>query len=503
MQNYSSGKDPLGNLLEILFSKKLMLAAGFCCVFGMVIAGVALMPATYEAYTSIYISAPALPQVEVPYMSEVRSRSFLSNQTRVIKSRLILEKVVRALDLQRKQKPESGFKARLKNWVMQALNFSEPESSPVEEAINSLKDRVDVYLPRDSNIAYIRARTKTAESAAMLANAIAQTYIEYTDSLLISKAKSSYDYIEKQVAEANQKLMVSESALNEFKKKEKVFSINEESSIVIQKIAELTAKYQDTEHKIEDALRQTNDVAVEESAPPPPETPVKAEVYSSPEITNLTNQLEKLQNELSAARAALRDEHPDVKILRHRIEQTQQLIEQAKAEQPVEMPPAANPQPKSPAATGQKNIGKDIDKLQFEKNYLSDQISKLKVRLEELTNKQFLYEKLMRNFERDQQALKALNGKLENASLLKANDLAQGSIRIIDKAFPPLSPLKQKKIIFLLVGFVVAIVVSVGTVLVAEYLDDSLKTPDEAKTYLDLPVLGVIPAVSRKLRRAA
>jgi succinoglycan biosynthesis transport protein ExoP len=503
MQNYSSRKDPLGNLLEILFSRKMMLAAGFFCVFGMVIVGVALMPATYEAYTSIYISAPALPQVEVPYMSEMRSRSFLSNQTRVIKSRLILEKVVRALGLQREEKQESGFKSRLKNSVMRALNFSKPESNPVEEAINSLKDSVDVYLPRDSNIVYIKARTRTAESAAGLANAIAQTYIEYTDSLLISKAKSGYDYIEKQVAEANHKLMVSESALNEFKKKEKVFSINEESSIIIQKIAELNAKYQEAVHKIEDALRQINDVDAEESAPLSPATPVKAKAFSSPEITNLTNQLEKLQNELIAVRAALRDEHPDVKILRHRIEQTQQQLEQAKAGQTVEMPPSANLQPKSPAATGLKNSEKEIEKLQFEKNYLSDQISKLKERLEELTNKQFLYEKLMRNFERDQQALKVLNSKLENASLLKANDIAQGSIRIIDEAFPPLSPLKQRQLIFLLVGFVVAVVVSVGTVLVAEYLDDSFKTPEEAKTYLDLPVLGVIPAVSRKLRRAA
>jgi succinoglycan biosynthesis transport protein ExoP len=499
MENYNSRKDPLGNLIEILFARKLMLAIGFFCAFGMVIGGVALMPSTYEAYTSIYISAPALPQVEVPYMSELRSRSFLANQTRVIKSRFILEKVVRALELQKVAKGKSNFARRLKNRVMQALNFSKPESSPVEGAIGNLKDRMEVYLPRDSNIVYIKVRTKTSESSALLANAIAQTYIEYTDSLLSSKARSSYDYIEKQVEDANQKLMASESALNEFKKKEKVFSINEESSIIIQKIAELNEKYQEAMHKLEDALRQTNNAEGTTFS----ENYYEARNYSSPEITNLTNQLSKLENELIAARASLRDEHPDVKILHHKIEQTEKLLEQAKAGQNIKMPPERNQKQNSTDSVSIKVAQKDMEKLQFEKNYLSNQIFNFKQRLEALTNKQFQYEKLMRNFERDQQALRALNNKLENASILKANDIAQGSIRIIDKAFPPLNPLKKGKIILLLVGFVVAIIVSVGTVLVAEYLDDSLKTPEDARSYLDLPVLGVIPKVTRKLRRAA
>ena len=443
MENYNSRKDPLGNLIEILFARKLMLAAGFFCVFSMVIAGVALMPSAYEAYTSIYISAPALPQVEVPYMSELRSRSFLANQTRVIKSRFILEKVVRALELQKVAKEKSNFARRLKNSVMQALNFSKPESNPVEEAIDNLKDRMEVYLPRDSNIVYIKVRTKTSESSASLANAIAQTYIEYTDSLLSSKARSSYDYIEKQVEEANQKLIVSESALNEFKKKEKVFSINEESSIIIQKIAELNGKYQEAMHKIEDALRQTNNVEGITLS----ENPNEAEVYSSTEVANLISQLRKLENELIAARASLKDEHPDVKILRHKIEQTEKLLEQTKAEQNIKMPPERNLKQNSTGSVNIKVAAKNMEKLQFDKNYLSDQIFILKQRLEELTNKQFQYEKLMRNFERDQQALRALNNKLENASILKANDIAQGSIRIIDKAFPPSNSLKQKKII--------------------------------------------------------
>jgi uncharacterized protein involved in exopolysaccharide biosynthesis len=309
--------------------------------------------------------------------------------------------------------------------------------------------------------------------------------------------------------------MFSESALNEFKKKEKVFSINEENSIIIQKIAELNAKYQETVYQIEDALRRKNNAEgeaeplsenyskAEGEAEPLSENYSKAEGYSSPEITNLTNQLEKLENELIAARSTLKDEHPDVKILRHKIEQKKRQIEQTKAEQTVTVSPESNLKQKRPNTAGPKKIEKEIEKLQFEKNYLSNQIYKLKERLEELTNKQFLYEKLMRDFERDQQTLKALNSKLENASILKANDIAQSSTRIIDKAFPPLKPLRQKKIIFLLVGFVVAIIVSVGTVLVAEYLDDSLKTPEEAKSYLDLPVLGVIPAANRKLSRAA
>ena len=57
--------------------------------------------------------------------------------------------------------------------------------------------------------------------------------------------------------------------------------------------------------------------------------------------------------------------------------------------------------------------------------------------------------------------------------------------------------------ILLAIGLIIAVVFGLGMAFVAEYLDDSLKTPNEAEKYLNLPVLGTVPHINRKIRKAA
>ncbi len=286
--------------------------------------------------------------------------------------------------------------------------------------------------------------------------------------------------------------------MNEFKRKEKIFSIDEESTLIIQKLIELNEQYQEINIQINDAeIYKENiaDIKVYRNE-------MNADSTGNLEMKKLNDQLERLKNELSVSMITLKENHPDVKILRSKIKQLESRLSGEKSKVYNSIQSENNIDGNSNSQDAVIN-DREIEKLKFRKNYLLNQIKTFEKKLEELTKKQTTYEKLSRKFERDENTLIALKSKLEAAKILKAKDDSQGSIRIIDKAFPPLYPLKKKKIMFLLIGFVAASIIGVGTALVTEYLDETLKTPDEAEKYLDLPILGTIPKATRKFFRVS
>lgn len=66
------------------------------------------------------------------------------------------------------------------------------------------------------------------------------------------------------------------------------------------------------------------------------------------------------------------------------------------------------------------------------------------------------------------------------------------NVQIVDKAVIPDKPEKPKKLLNIAVAFVLGLMVGVGISFFIEYLDNTIKTPDDVEKYLQLPVLAVI-----------
>lgn len=83
---------------------------------------------------------------------------------------------------------------------------------------------------------------------------------------------------------------------------------------------------------------------------------------------------------------------------------------------------------------------------------------------------------------------------LSNSFVDNAKDIySAGEIKIMDKGELPTSPVKPKKSLNIAIAFIVGLFVSIGISFLLEFMDSTLKTPEDIKKYLDLPVLGTIP----------
>ena len=82
-----------------------------------------------------------------------------------------------------------------------------------------------------------------------------------------------------------------------------------------------------------------------------------------------------------------------------------------------------------------------------------------------------------------------------------AGELRTSNIRIVDEAEVPTGPASPRIGLNLLLALFVGSMFAVGLAFFFEYLDNRIKTPDEIKTHLGLPFLGLIPLISKKESR--
>jgi capsular exopolysaccharide synthesis family protein len=78
-----------------------------------------------------------------------------------------------------------------------------------------------------------------------------------------------------------------------------------------------------------------------------------------------------------------------------------------------------------------------------------------------------------------------------------AAELRASNVSVIEKAESPLSPSKPRKTLSLILSAVVGLMGGVGVAFFLEYLDNTLKTPEEVERYLGLPNLAVVPDFTR------
>lgn len=116
----------------------------------------------------------------------------------------------------------------------------------------------------------------------------------------------------------------------------------------------------------------------------------------------------------------------------------------------------------------------------------------------ELAEKRLEEEKLVREVERLKKTAETLAEKTTETQIAKSINLGDTSVIVISAASVPLYPVKPNKKLNIAVAFVLGLMVFTMLAFIIEYLDNTLKTPDDVTRELELPVLGVIPAATAK-----
>jgi polysaccharide biosynthesis transport protein len=119
-----------------------------------------------------------------------------------------------------------------------------------------------------------------------------------------------------------------------------------------------------------------------------------------------------------------------------------------------------------------------------------------------MAEKMVQYNILKRESEADKSLYEGLLTKLKEAGI--SEGLKSSNLRVVDPAMIPSYPARPAKARNIALAFLVGLVGGIGLALLREYLDNTVKTPDDIETLTRLPSLAVVPAfgegVSHKRR---
>src|SRR5208283_2285608 len=108
-----------------------------------------------------------------------------------------------------------------------------------------------------------------------------------------------------------------------------------------------------------------------------------------------------------------------------------------------------------------------------------------------MSEKMVEYNILNREAEANKVLYEGLLTKLKEAGI--SAGLRSSNIRVVDPAMIPSTPARPAKARNVALAFLVGLVGGIGLALMREYLDNTVKTPDDIETLARLPSLAVVP----------
>ena len=416
---------------------------------------------TYQADATLIVKPdrPALVNIQgsQPFYQEYFNEGVdQRTQLHILKSREILERLVRELDLT-KYGVEPGDEERVVAKVRQAVQIV-----PV----------AGTYLVK------IIAKEVTPEKAIDLANTMAEVYIEYNLQTKLSSARKTLVWLNEQIVDLRSKVQNAYSALSDFQEENKILSLEMAPEVQAAKLSELTNIYQaakDNRAEAETRLRELQKIH-EQGADFGAEI---ALTLSDPVLEQLRAEITATKIERANLLQSYKEKHPKIKQMDLKLEALQQNLLSA-------------------INTQFQKLETDIKVLRNKEQNQAEALTAFKNDAVEINAKRLEYSKLKSEVSSTEELYNLLFRQLKETSI--TGDLVEkNTIRILESARTANNitpPLKREQIVAF--GAIIGLLLGIGLAFLFEYFDKTIKNPEDIEFHLGLPVLGTIPKIDKR-----
>jgi len=341
----------------------------------------------------------------------------------------------------------------------------------------------------------ISHRSTNPERNAALVNEIVKTFVGEDRRLAQERAKEDLKYYRDKLAAAKSYLAEIDGQLREF---------SQANPWLGDDVATINRDYQDAEEEEQGIRRQI--AAVEEEldelrkalAKEKPEIVVQRKVEAPPEVVAAREQYERATQIFKAINERYTPAHREW-------QKAKRLLDEAKAQlaavgdQGASVVEDTEPNPKYVALQAEiAKREKQLESLNILKLDANKRVSELYVRLrkapELLGEKRALEEQrelAAATVEEYQKGVRAAEKELQRL----LTEAYSSRFRVVEYARDDRTPVKSTQIKIVVLGLVLGLMTGVALVGLIEYLDQTFKSIDEARDYLGIPALGVIPAI--------
>jgi capsular exopolysaccharide synthesis family protein len=464
------GESHLWDYVHVLLRRRRLLLAVFAAIVALATLRTLLTRPVYEATAQLLIEKQNPNVLNFQGVTEERAGTgiddYYQTQYKLLQSRSLARRVVESLNLL--NDAEYGG-PRPKHEIEAILALPAGQSPDIEGAITDLLARTSVRPVRNSRLVNVSVASGRPELAANATNALAHLYIQQSLDLRFETSSEAGQWLGTQIEEQRKKAEEADHRLQELKRQEGLVNIEERRTLLDQRLKELGTALNErkTERLQKEALwRQMA------SASNPEELP---EVMRSGLVQSLRIELASLERQQAQLLERYLDQHPEVVKVRNQIQDTRSKI-RSEAQRVIR---AAENDYKAAAA---------------QESSVFSALETAKQETLQLGAKAVSYDTQKREVDAARQVLDGLMARAKQTDV--ASELKSTNIRIVDPAVVPSSPIKPRKIRDIALGILLGAFLSVGLAFFLEYLDNTLKTPDDVRQHLGAPLLGVVPELT-------
>jgi capsular exopolysaccharide synthesis family protein len=393
------------------------------------------------------------------YDEVVDMENYLETQSKILQSETLALQTIKSMDLGRY--PEFG-------GVANSLVWTHGKSSQARPAIlGAFLGRLSVRRVPNSRLIEVGFEAEDPQLASQVVNAHLQNFIEQNFRSKYDATTQASSWLSGELEELRIKVEKSEDARIAYERQNQIWRTNEKQDITTEKLGDLNKAVTDAQTQLaeKEALYRMATSGNVDALPAAQGNPVMQELLrhraelneqylvaldqygpNYPKVLRLAAQQKEVAENLDRARKTLIETvEQDYSTSRNRVELLQQNLDAQKAE--------AN----------------------------------------DMAEKLVQYQILQHDADSNKQLYDGLLQKLKEAGITAG--LKSSNIRVVDPALTPSSPSRPQRARNILLAILVGLVGGVGLALFREYLDNTIKSPDDVESISGLPSLAVVPSL--------
>ena len=447
------------------------------CLVALVGAGIhyAVTPKEFQSTAIIQIERRNLSPVgsgQNPWLENYWNMEFYPTQYELLQSRGLAERVVKSLDLM--QDPSFNPGAGPARDGKQKTT-AEDDQAILGRLADQLRGGLVVDPVRNTQLVRLSFTSSSPEFCTKAANAFAESFIDMGVEDRYASAGKASSFLGTQIETLKQEISDKESQLQAFSRRTDIVTLDPQSNVTLKRLESMNSGLMDAKR-----ARIEKEAHYHETMTAPPES--VADSLSPGVVGGLRSDQLRMEREYEAKLKTYKPDWPEMVALKADIDKgrehiqsvTREMVEKARTTAYANYQSALR---QERALEGEVETGK---RETLDQSSSAVQYTNLKV---EIQTRRELLDQLMRQ-------------QSETEVAVRLQDTRASNIRIIDHALMPGGPFRPSLRKDMTYGALLGLLLGIGGALIIEFMDRTLKSPEEIERRLGLPTLGVVQDIA-------
>jgi len=448
---------------------KLVAAAALACMTAGAI-HYSITPKAYSATATIQIErrslAPTL-STQSPWLESYFDAEYYPTEYRLLESRGLAERVVKRLDLLSDPAFNPGAAGRNAGRAATA----DDDQAVLGNLAERLRSGLAIEPVRNTQLVEITYRSASPAFATRAANGFADAFIDMGIEYRFTSAGKTSTFLTSQIETLKKEIDDKEAKLQAFSRRTDIVTMEPSSNVTLQRLNALNKSYIDAKN-----ARIDKESIYQSLLTAPPET--IADSLQPGVVGNLRTDVLKLERDYDLQLKVYKPEWPAMVALKNEIEKSKQHLATT-IKEAVDTARKSAFSTYETALRQEHSIEAEINKLNSDAMDQNSHAAEFQNLGGDVKAKRELLDKLQRE-------------QSENEVQARLQDTRDTNVHVVDRAMIPGGPFYPSLRKDVSYGMLFGLLLGVGTALLIEFLDRTVKTAEEVERKIALPTLAVI-----------